>query len=60
MKTKLSLRDKYPYFEFFWSIFSRIWTEYKEMLRISPYSVQVQENWNKQSSEYGYFSRGVC
>ena len=29
---------------FFWSIFSRIQTEYGEMLRISPYSVQMREN----------------
>ena len=34
---------------FFWSVFSRIWTEYGEILRISPYSVQMQENteWKK-------------
>ena len=29
---------------FFWSVFSRIWTEYGEMLRISPYSVWMWEN----------------
>ena len=28
----------------FWSVFSRIWTEYREILRISPYSVRMQEN----------------
>ena len=29
---------------FFWSVFSRIWTEYGEILRISPYSVRMREN----------------
>ena len=29
---------------FFWSLFFRIRTEYKDILRISPYSVQMQEN----------------
>ena len=38
------LRKKYPYLEFFWSVFSRIRTEDEEILRISPYSVQIREN----------------
>ena len=29
---------------FFWSVFSRIWTEYGEILLISPYSVRMREN----------------
>ena len=29
---------------FFWSVFSRIRTEYKEILRISSYSVRMREN----------------
>ena len=29
---------------FFWSVFSCIWTEYEEILRISPYLVRMQEN----------------
>ena len=29
---------------FFWSVFSRIRTEYVKILRISPYSVQMWEN----------------
>ena len=29
---------------FFWSVFSRIRTEYGQILRISPYSVRMQEN----------------
>ena len=28
----------------FWSVFSRIWTEYGEILRISPYSARMWEN----------------
>ena len=30
-----TLREKCPYSEFFWSVFSRIWTDYGEILRIS-------------------------
>ena len=29
---------------FFWSVFIRIQTEYGDVLRIFPYSVQMQEN----------------
>ena len=29
---------------FFWSVFSRIWTEYGEILRISLYSVRMPKN----------------
>ena len=29
---------------FFWFVFSRIRTEYREILRISPYSVRMREN----------------
>ena len=36
-----SLRKKCPYSEFFWSVFSRIWTEYRVIQNISPYSVQI-------------------
>ena len=35
---------KSPYSELFWSVFSRIWTEYGEKLRISPYSFRMREN----------------
>ena len=51
------MREKYPYSEFFWSIFSRIRTEYWEILRISPYSVQMWENRDQKNSEYLHFSR---
>ena len=45
-----------PYSELFWSAFSRIWTEYGEILRIFLYSVQMQENVDQNNSEYGLFS----
>ena len=51
------LREKCPYSKFLWSVFSRIWIEYGEILRISPYSVRMRENTNHKNSEYGHFSR---
>ena len=38
---------KCPDSKLFWSAFSRIWTEYGKILRISPYSVRMQENAGK-------------
>ena len=35
----LPLREKCPYSELFWFLFSRIWTEYEKIVCISPYSV---------------------
>ena len=32
----IALRVKCPYSEFFWSLFSRIWTEYRKILCILP------------------------
>ena len=55
----LSLREKCPYSEFFWSKFSCIWTEYGEIIRTSPYSVRMRENMDQKNSEYGHFSRNV-
>ena len=49
-----SLREKCPY-----SAFSRIRTEYREILRISPYSVRMRENKEQNNSEYGHFLRSV-
>ena len=54
---KLSLREKRPYLELFWSVFSRIRTEYGEILRISPYSVRMWDNTDQNNSEYGHFLR---
>ena len=48
-----------PYSELFWSIFSRIRTEYGETIRISSYSVQIGENTDQYNSEYGHFFRSV-
>ena len=52
-----ALREKFPYSELFWSVFSRIRTEYGEILRISPYSVQMRENTDQNNSEYEHFLR---
>ena len=38
------MRKKFPYSEFFLSIFSRIRTEYGEIWSISPYSVRMRGN----------------
>ena len=44
----MSLREKCPYSEFFCSVFSFILTEYGDIARVFPYSVQLQENTVKQ------------
>ena len=56
---RIPLRENYPYSDLFWSAFSRIWTEYEEILHISPYSVRNQENADQNNSEYGHFLRSV-
>ena len=48
-----------PYSEFFWSVFSGIWTEYGDLRSKSPYSVQMRENADQKNSEYGHFLRSV-
>ena len=50
---------KCPYLVFFWSVFSRILTKYREILCISLYSLQMRENTDQENTEYGHFSRGV-
>ena len=55
----LTLRKKCPYSELYWSAFSRSMTEYGEILRISPHSVQMWENADKNNSKYGPFLRNV-
>ena len=57
--SSLALGKKCPHSELFWSVFSRIRTEYGEILRISPYSVQMRQNTDQNNSEYGHFSRNV-
>ena len=54
-----SLREKCPHLEFFWSLFSRIWTEYGEIGSISPYSVRMWGNADQENSEYGHFPRSL-
>ena len=49
------LRETCPHSESFWSLFSRIWTEYGEILCIYPYSVQMRENTDQNNYEYGPF-----
>ena len=44
----------------FWSVFSRIRTEYGEILRIFPYSIRMRENTDQNNSEYGHFLRSLC
>ena len=51
--------EKCSYSELFWSLFSRIWTEYGELPRISPYSDQMQENTDQNNSEYRQFLRSA-
>ena len=51
------LSKKCLYSGLFWSVFSRIRTEYGEIRSISPYSVRIRENKDQNNSEYGHFSR---
>ena len=52
-----SLRKKCPYSESFWSVSSRIRTEYGEILRISPRSIRMRENMDQKNSKYENFLR---
>ena len=56
----LTLREKCPYSQFFWSVFSRVWTAYGEIRSISPYSVRMRENTDQKNSEYGHFTCSAC
>ena len=42
---------------FFWSVFSCVRTEYRDLLLKSLYSFQVHENTDQKSSIFGHFSR---
>ena len=55
-----ALPEKCLYSELFWSRFSRIRTEYGEILRISPYSVRMWENTDQNNSEYRHFLRSAA
>ena len=52
-----TLRKNYWYSELFWSVFSRIWTDYGEIRSISLYSVQMRESADQNNSEHGHFLR---
>ena len=52
-----TLREKCPYSELFWSVFSHTRIAYEEILGISPYSVRMRENADHNNSEYGHFLR---
>ena len=56
---QLKLCEKCQYLEFFWSLFSRIRSEYGDIRCISPYSVQIRGNMDQKNSEYDHFSRNV-
>ena len=44
---------------FFWYVFSHIWTEYGELLRKSPCSVQIWENTYQTKTPYLNIFRAV-
>ena len=48
IKWMITLREKCPYSELFWSVFPRIWTEYGEI-----------QNTNQNKSEYVHFFQSV-
>ena len=50
-----ALRERCAYWELLWSVFSGIWTEYGEILRISRYSVRMWENTEQNNLEYAHF-----
>ena len=52
-------REKCQIRSFFWSEYSCIQTEYEDLLRISPYSVQMQEIRTKNNSLFGHYSRSA-
>ena len=51
----LPLREKCPYLEIFWSVYSRIWIEYRELLCKSPYSVHIPEHADQKNLAYQHF-----
>ena len=44
---------------FFWSVFSCIRTEYRDLLCKYPYSVRTQENTEQKNSVFEHFSRSA-
>ena len=60
--TSEALRDKCRNTEFFWFVFSGIWTEYGEIRSISLYSVRMRKNTDhKKLRIWTLFAQlGVC
>ena len=50
-----SLLKKCSYSKFFWSVFSRMLTEYGKMLNISTYSVEMWENTDQKTTNTDTF-----
>ena len=46
----LTLREKCPYSECFWPVFSCIRTEYRDIRSIFPYSIWIWENTDQKNS----------
>ena len=57
VKITQTLQEKFSYLEFFESVFSHVRTEYGEILRTFPCSVQIRENTDQKNSKYGHFTR---
>ena len=58
-KTTTLLREKCPYSELLWSVFSCIPNEYGELLRVYQHLVRKRENTDQNNSEYGHFLRSA-
>ena len=56
---RVSLRKNVLYSEFFWSVFSRIWIEYRNLQNKSPYWVRMRENADQKNSEYRLLLRSL-
>ena len=56
---RVSLRKNVLYAEFFWSVFSRIRIEYRNLQNKSPCWVQMRENADQKNSEYGLLLRSL-
>ena len=55
-----ALRENCLYSELFWSAFSCIRTEYRDIRSISPYSAQMRENADQNNSGYRHFLRSAA
>ena len=50
---KCNTARKISKYNLFWSVFSRIWTEYGDFRSKSPYSLQIRENTDQRNSVFG-------